>query len=264
VAFPDRAGQADGAGGRAAGSSRGGHRPDAGAPAAAGGEPAAAAQAARGPAADHAPPGVSGAPSVAEAVPPPARSAEEEAAGRTAGSAPVQPDPGGTAHPKTSPTRPPREEAGRETPPATPRGDASPGWSPQGEAPAGGSRRRAVLGTRRALSDGPAPGRSAEEAADARRRAVAGIVDQDGEILAGSGFTVARRMTGVYTVGFPPGVWRAGHPPVPVATAYIQNALVAVGHISADARGSACFSVLCNDAAGYPLDCAFSFIVVLP
>ncbi len=74
---------------------------------------------------------------------------------------------------------------------------------------------------------------------------IAGIVDSDATILAGSGFTVSKTSTGHYTITFPPGTW-SGLPVVTV-TPFGVNSEFVVPDItggSESSNGSATVNIL--------------------
>lgn len=85
------------------------------------------------------------------------------------------------------------------------------------------------------------------------------MVDGDGHILAGAGFTATREAPGVYTVRLAARAWPPGCLPTPLATPAVLPVAMAIGHASRHGDGSHSFSVLTNDAHGVPVDSAFFF-----
>jgi hypothetical protein len=92
----------------------------------------------------------------------------------------------------------------------------------------------------------------------------AGLVEADGTVGSGSGFTAVHVATGEYQVRFPAGTWDGTTTTLPVQVSAASTADVSVGVESANvaADGSAVISVVTFDAASHPVDSAYFFIVL--
>jgi hypothetical protein len=115
--------------------------------------------------------------------------------------------------------------------------------------------------------DGPGSGLDADTLDGIDSKGVArlgGLVNGDGTILQGTGFTVSRLADGEYQVSFPAGTLSNAMCP-PVATAMVSSSLVRIPQISARAcsgLGAGSFTVKTLDTSGVAHDTSFSFIAM--
>lgn len=93
-------------------------------------------------------------------------------------------------------------------------------------------------------------------------RLIAGIVNVDGTISSGSGFTVLHPSTGEYVISFPAGTWNADTSPAITVTPVAFFNVFAVATISPASDGGATITIDESGSAGLatPSDGSFTFI----
>jgi hypothetical protein len=90
-----------------------------------------------------------------------------------------------------------------------------------------------------------------------------GLINGDGTISQGSGFTVQRYSTGEYQVSFPAGTLSNGNcPPIVVVTAFSGVAHAVISGRGCSGLGAGSFTAKLLDSGGVPQDAAFLFIAM--
>ena len=91
---------------------------------------------------------------------------------------------------------------------------------------------------------------------------IAGIIDSDGSVVTGSGFTAERNGIGEYEVSFPEGTFNGTALAVPVVSCMRGEGpcLAQIDFLFSSRNGAAAFSVLTTNG-GSPADNGFAFVI---
>src|SRR4051794_29243504 len=90
-----------------------------------------------------------------------------------------------------------------------------------------------------------------------------GVIQSNGTVFSGSGFTVSHPATGVYEVSFPPGSLSAAHcAPIAAVLTFDGNVSTSLIDRLCAGGGAGSFTVRLTDSAGTPVDTPFTFMAM--